>query len=452
MLVHELKLTHFRGLLNTEIKFQPGFNLIVGVNGVGKSSVLEALQILLSQVLPMFTPAPRFNLGFEIDDVMVGRATAQAEITFTCHSTYPYAYVVHKNREQQVVNEGGGLRDQTTKTPDKSELSSSQLPGRTLTNGPSEFKKRPNQPLVLYFSVDRSRATDEVSKIGKKANPGYFGALAQNRGLRVRDLVNWWRAKEQIAKEAPEGTSARQLGAVRKALERMLPNFSNWRLDADELWVTKNVIFEVPDPESTTGKSRQVEEAREVNVYQLSDGERSMTAFVIDLTRRLAQLNENDPDPATNGLGVVLIDEIDLHLHPAWQRRVAIDLPRVFPRLQFIATTHSPQIIGETEPGRAIILREGGQVQVLDESLGRDSGWILRHVMNTPERNAELQVGLDAIDRLINRDDFVAARKKIGELRARYGDDKELIGAEAAVNTWETYPVVQSEPDRNEEN
>lgn len=437
MRVDELKLTHFRGLLDTEIKFHPGFNLIVGVNGAGKSSVLDALRILLSQVLPMFTPAPRFNLGFDVDDIMIGRASAQAQITFSCHGSELYTYVVHKNREQHLANADGSLRDQTTGTPDKNELFSSQVPGRALSSGPAEFKKRSAQPLVLYFSVGRSRATDEVSKVGRRTNPAYFGALSHDRGLRIQDLVQWWRAKEQIAKEAPEGASARQLNAVRLALQRLLPGFDDWRLDAGELWVTKRVTIEIPDPESSAGKKRQLVESRPLQIWQLFDGERGMIAFVFDLARRLAQLNENDHDPAANGEGVVLIDEIDLHLHPAWQRRIALDLPRVFPKLQFIATTHSPQVIGETDPGRAIVLREGGRVEVLDESLGRDSGWILRHVMDTPERNADLQAGLDEIDALIETEDFVSARGKIVTLRKQFGDDKELIAAAAAIDRWE---------------
>lgn len=444
MRVDELKLSHFRGLLDTEIRFQPGFNLIVGVNGAGKSSVLDALRILLSQVLPMFTPAPRFNLGFDVDDVMIGRTSAQAQIKFSCHGSEPYTYIVHKNLEQRVSKTDGSLREQTTETPNKSELFSSQNPGSVLTRAPSEYKKRPAQPLVLYFSVGRSRPTDEISKAGRKTNPGYFGALIKDRGLRIQDLVQWWRAKEQIAREAPEGASARQLHAVRQALGRLLPEFSDWRLEEDELWVTKTVVIEIPNPESLTGATRQTAESRALQVWQLSDGERSMIAFVFDLTRRLAQLNESDQDPAASGKGVVLIDEIDLHLHPSWQRRVVIDLPRVFPRLQFIATTHSPQVIGETEPGRAIVLHEGGRVEVLDESLGRDSGWILRHVMGTPERNADLQAGLDEIDNLIEQEDFASARIKVAMLRARFGDDKELVAAEATIDRWE---MLDSEED-----
>ncbi len=438
MRVDELKLTHFRGLLNTEIKFHPGFNLIVGVNGAGKSSVLDALRILLSQVLPMFAPAPRFNQGFDNDDIMIGRASTQAQITFVCHGSEPYTYDVHKNREQNIANVDGGMREQTTATPDKNELTSNKRPGIVLASGPAEFKKRPSQPIVLYFSVRRSHPTDEVSKIGKKTNPGYFAALSDDRGLRIQDVIQWWRVKEQIAKEAPRGASAKQLCAVRRALRRLLPEFKRWRLEANELWVTKRVVIETLDPESRTGGIRRTEERRLLQVRQLSDGERSMIAFVFDLTRRLAQLNENDSNPAANSEGIVLIDEIDLHLHPAWQRRIVSDLTRVFPKLQFIATTHSPQVIGETNPGRAIVLHEGGRSDVLDESLGRDSGWILRHIMGTTERNAALQAGLDEIDRLIDADDFKSARARIEALRARFGDEVELVGAEAAVDRWET--------------
>ena len=87
-----------------------------------------------------------------------------------------------------------------------------------------------------------------------------------------------------------------------------------------------------------------------IPVAKLSDGERGMLALVFDLTRRLAQANPNLDDPAAEGVGVVLIDEIDLHLHPEWQRTIVTNLPETFPRLQFIATTHSPQVIGEVLP------------------------------------------------------------------------------------------------------
>lgn len=206
-------------------------------------------------------------------------------------------------------------------------------------------------------------------------------------------------------------------------------------MEGQQLLVRKTAIVSGINDE---GETLLREEVRELPLAWLSDGEKSLVAITTDIAQRLVALNPNDPNPIKNGNGVVLLDEIDLHLHPSWQRHIAIRLPLVFPRLQFIATTHSPQVVGETEPGRAMLLHEGGKVDFLDESLGRDSGWILRHVMGTPERNADLQAGLDEISRLIDVDDFKLARGKIRALRARFGDDVELVGAEAAVDRWET--------------
>ena len=89
----------------------------------------------------------------------------------------------------------------------------------------------------------------------------------------------------------------------------------------------------------------------------LSDGQRIMLGLVGDLARRASTLNPHLGDLALKQTpGVVLIDELDLHLHPNWQRRVVRDLKKTFPSLQFIATTHSPQLIGEVEPEQIRLL------------------------------------------------------------------------------------------------
>jgi predicted ATP-binding protein involved in virulence len=96
-----------------------------------------------------------------------------------------------------------------------------------------------------------------------------------------------------------------------------------------------------------------------LEVPQLSGGERGVLAMVLDLARRLSQANPVLGDPLREGEAVVLIDELDLHLHPSWQRQIVHKLTEVFPRCQFIATTHSPQIIGEVEHDRIQIIANG---------------------------------------------------------------------------------------------
>lgn len=437
MKIEQLILTNFRGVAHRSLIFHPEFNLIVGVNGVGKTSILEALRVMLAHAIQMFAKAPRFNVEFDTDDLMRGAAEMTAELIFSCHGEGPYTYLVKKSTQSTIPNPTGGLRQQTTDTPDVRKLTHAARPDVPLSAGPSAFKSLADQPMGLHFSVSRSRATDERSKVGRSTNPGYFGAFHTDRGLRVQDLVDWLRSKEEIAREAPEGNSARQKTAVLQAITTMLPELSDWRLEDGQLWVTKQVARQRIDESSPIRELRVVNEPMQLQVEELSDGERSLVVLGFDIGRRLAQLNPSDPTPTTSGQGVVLIDEIDLHLHPQWQRRIIASLTSAFPRIQFIATTHSPQVVGETPMGQAILLREDGTSEVLDESLGRDSGWILRHVMGTPERNAKLQAGLDEIDRLMENGELDQARARVTALRAEFGDDKELIGANAAIDRWE---------------
>ena len=467
MQINSLALTQFRGIQSTNILFKPGFNLIVGVNGAGKSSVLDALCVVLARVLPDLTPSGTYGLGFSNDDITVNRQALSVVAGLTCHR-HDFTATLTEQRTQfrETVNKDDGLRDirdvdalptmrrhERPKAGD--EILEGTLRGQTsvkpeaneLTPDPDpKLKKRPNQPLVLYLSVRRSIPNDRTQK-GRK-NPAYQSIFTKERGLEIGALAQWWKARESLAKEDADSRSAMQLSATTTALLQLLPALSAWRVVDDEVIVDK--IVEV-NGFAATGEAETRKEVRTLPISALSDGERSLISITTDIAQRLVVLNPASLNPVETGQGVVLLDEIDLHLHPSWQRHIAVHLPRIFPGLQFIATTHSPQVIGETEAGRAILLHAGGKVDYLDESLGRDSGWILRHVMGTPERNADLQAGLNEVDKLIDEDKFAAARKLIGTLRARFGDDKELVGADAAVDTWEPDDIEKGEAANDEE-
>jgi predicted ATP-binding protein involved in virulence len=95
-----------------------------------------------------------------------------------------------------------------------------------------------------------------------------------------------------------------------------------------------------------------------LDARQLSDGERGLLALVLDLAKRLSQANPGLSDPVKLGEAVVLIDELDLHLHPKWQRTIVERLTKVFPRCQFIATT-LPQIVAAVEPSKCSLTAAG---------------------------------------------------------------------------------------------
>jgi energy-coupling factor transporter ATP-binding protein EcfA2 len=459
MLIRAVMINGFRGLGQVKLRLEPGFNLLVGINGAGKTSLLEAIRILLAKAIQETTPASSFkDVGITSDDITVGRDFSVIEMDFSIHDAM-FQLTLSEQRDQRRDAAPSGLKDirdveelprlRRGERPAQGDVrlegtlrgQTSERPeiGSRITPEPDKkLKAHRPLPLVLFLSVRRAIATQRAPKANAKI-PAYEAAFDAERGLAIAGLAEWWRSRDALIADAEaqgEQTSryAQQLNAVRSALASLLPEVQDWRVDGKDMRVTRKVM--VPRL-NDKGEEELIEEARDIPVGWLSDGERSLAAIGADIAIRLATLNEGALNPVKDGVGVVLLDEIDLHLHPQWQRRIATDLPAAFPQVQFIATSHSPQVIGETPVGRAILLHEGGRTEVLDESLGRDSGWILRHVMGTPERNARLQTGLDEIDRLMEDGELERAREKVTALRAEFGDDKELIGANAAIDRWE---------------
>ena len=157
-------------------------------------------------------------------------------------------------------------------------------------------------------------------------------------------------------------------------------------------------------------------------VKLLSEGELGVLAMVLDLTRRLAQANPKMEDPAAEAEAIVLIDEIELHLHPGWQRRIIGNFTATFPKCQFIATTHSPQVIGEVEHDRIQIITDD-QVYSPLHSFGVDSSRVLEEIMGTDPRTRDVKALLSKISRTIGDDHYDDARVLLAELSRQLGEN-----------------------------
>jgi hypothetical protein len=157
-----------------------------------------------------------------------------------------------------------------------------------------------------------------------------------------------------------------------------------------------------------------------------------------EIARRAVILNEQDGGDAPSLVqGVVLIDEIDLHLHPRWQRVVLDGLRTTFPRLQFVVTTHSPQVLSSAENRQVRHLVEG---KIQEHGVfveGRDSNAILRESMGTDDRDAEGQKQLRLLHDAIDQRDKERAEALFAKLLAKWGDlDPALIRARGIMD-WE---------------
>jgi predicted ATP-binding protein involved in virulence len=160
----------------------------------------------------------------------------------------------------------------------------------------------------------------------------------------------------------------------------------------------------------------------------LSDGYRNLLGLVADIAWRAVQLNPRHGAAAPElAEGVVLIDEIDLHLHPRWQLRVIDDLRRAFPRLQFVATTHAPQVITSAQPEWMRILRGGTTPLLAGPVHGRDANSILEDVMDVPERLPAMKARLEALARLIDAGDLERAHRLLDQIAADLGEEDASV-------------------------
>jgi predicted ATP-binding protein involved in virulence len=416
MQLKSLQLNQVRGFEQGKLEFNPGMNLIVGINGAGKSTVLDVLCILGSQILPKLTQSRSQRLNFQTEDIMYERGALTAQLMFEIAQAN-FTYLAHKPREMVLINKEneGEVRNQTTELTARYDLDPSSP---SILN---MIKEQSQQPLMVYYSPIRSildEGKPKQEKAGGKYSLAYTDALIPHR-LNLNEFALWWLAQDELSKEKPE--LSRLIDQLRNVVTRFL--------------VTCTDIHPIKDPVPTIILHKN---GFTLDMRQLSDGERSLLSLVLDLARRLAIANPDLVDPLKEGQAVILIDELDIHLHPGWQRDVVQKLTNTFPKCQFIATTHSPQIVGEVTPDNIIILEAGKPPYRPDQSLGMDSNWILEILMGTPERKKEYAEKLEYISQLINSHKYIEAQTEIDYLRNELQNFPDLIKLETRLHRIKT--------------
>ena len=421
MRVENLKITNLRVLDRMEFEFDPRVNLIVGINGVGKTTILDALRICASRILPSITKSRSKAMSFSVDDIRIGAPFLEVEVSFE-NDLHPFRYARRQWKEQFAVDdernieklrreirESARLRDRMRKMlrelDDSHSVSDTDFFIPSLKELKKSAKTSDGAPNCVFFSTNRSVVSDAGTSKSQAAGgeaTAYAGALIP-RPLFLTQFADWMRVQGELASELPR--AAQHLEVLRLAACRFLPNYENLRSNHDD------------GPRLLIDKSGVT-----LDVRQLSDGERGQLALVLDLARRLSQANPTLDDPLRDGEAIVLIDEIDLHLHPKWQRQIVQNLTNVFPRCQFIATTHSPQVIGEVEHERIQIIADG-QVSLPSHSFGVDSSRVLEEIMDARPRTKDVQHLLTELSRASSEKDLERARNLLDELVGQLGED-----------------------------
>lgn len=237
----------------------------------------------------------------------------------------------------------------------------------------------------------------------------------------AQQLHEWLGTQEAI--HFQEGIEPSAANAVKAAIVKCLPGAASIRFIAK--YGEPVVEWEQG---AATGYSR------------LSDGQRLILALAGDIARRCAVLNPQLEDRAPSETpGVVLIDEIDLHLHPRWQRRIMEDLRRVFPKIQFIATTHSPIIISAAKDAKVIVLEENG-TRELSQAYGLDVTSVVEDIQGADGRDEPVKEMFAKANLLIEQGQFAQARIEAANIRRTInGPDRALVELETMIENLEAF-------------
>ena len=269
-------------------------------------------------------------------------------------------------------------------------------------------------PLFAWYGVDRlGRLLGRRRKVDRTADRWEAYASALDPNLDEAPLLQWLQDEMlgDVARRRQDEPERCFDMAVMEAMVRATPGVT-------DAWY---------DP-VTQGPVVRFEDGHAAPWSELSDGYHVFIALVADVARRAVMLNEFDGAEAPAKVeGVVLIDEIDLHLHPRWQRVALPSLRSAFPKLQLVVTTHSPQVLSSAENRQVRRLIDGRlqEHQVFVE--GRDTNAILREYMRTDDRDDKGAVDLNRLHRAIDRGDRVEAERLYRELAERWGDDDPAL-------------------------
>jgi len=323
MYLNQLVIDNFRAKAHLQMQFGKRLTLLVGENGSGKTTVLDAISIGLGAAL---THLPKVS----------GISFKTSDLRQLSNQVMPYTRV-RMEMDNSLVWDRTFRRDKSKKTtaeipPAKGLVHLKRHLDETIIY-PFNEGHNFQLPVFSYYGVSRALLNVPLRKRGFPKTHQRFESLenALNATSRFKSAFVWFYNKEneenRIQREQRSfDYKLPELEAVRAAITKVFPDISEPHI------MVRPLRFAVKMNNET------------LDIMQLSDGYKTLLSLVIDLASRMALANPDMPNPL-EAPAIILIDEIDLHLHPEWQRKVIGDLLRAFPNTQFILTTHSPYII-----------------------------------------------------------------------------------------------------------
>lgn len=374
MRIDKITLKNFRGFKNVSLELHPKCNVIIGINGTGKTALLEGLKISIGSIMlgmdkvkdRLYSPGidKRFDVHVSNTDPVWPSSQWPVEIESTgtvFESEISWSRKLSGQNNSTTTKEANSIREFST----------------IIQNEVKEDRTDLVLPLVSFYSTDRfkvNRFDDKgIEPYGSRLR-GYYGAISEQTNLNF--FLRLFRT--ETLGSLQESKESQMLNLVENAIKTSIPELNRvyHHVKMNQLVV-------------------EYKDGRVLPFLLLSEGFRLALALVMEIAFRCYLLNfkKSGLNCLIETNGVVLIDEIDLHLHPSWQKRILTDLMRTFPSIQFIVTTHAPMILGGVKNAKVFGLKDN-MVYTLQPFYGKDANSILME-MGAEDRIKEVKEKLE---------------------------------------------------------
>lgn len=423
MYLEKVNIKNYKAIEEIELDLKPGVNLLIGDNGAGKTSVLEGIAVALGGLFVNVTGVKTKNITKEdVRMVIDSLGDASTSVTY-CEPISVGASLKNFGEETLSWNR---VKEELSSTHTKIDDKSVCTWMKKLTNQANSIL-----PLISFQSaarVWRVKRGDFGTELQKKLDDrrcGYIGCL--DSSMDVKSIQQWCMKQEIMTVNK---------GQVREyALFKNI--ISTFMKEINELEEEPIVYY---SPQFSELAYKDVN--GEMPISKLSAGYQSLLWMIMDLAYRVCLLNP-ELENKSQIRGIVLIDEVDMHLHPKWQWNIIQALRTTFENVQFIIATHSPIVISATKDANLILLDEEQKVTYLPECYGYAVEDVLSFRQESVPRPKKVKVLIDQINEFVDNEEFDAAETVLAKLKDILGEDnsefKKMAGIVAdAKMIWES--------------
>lgn len=420
MTLNEITIKNFRGFEDFHAKLNPNLTVFIGNNGSGKSTVLDAISIAIGTFFSGLDGVP--GTGINKEDV-------------TCKSFDMGTVIDLQHQYPSVITAKGDIDGETlewTRALNSASGRTTTIDAKSIISVAEKYQARIREgdtslilPVISYYGTGRlwaqkkeKKAPEQLVQFSRLS--GYIDCLAAESNEKL--MLKWF--EKMTIQQAQRQQPSPELNAVEQAVSRCFSGITG----SPDVVTQFNLDTHSLDILYTNSDGKKIR----VPMKNLSDGYKNTIGMIADIAYRMATLN---PQLLGNVLtetpGIILIDEIDLHLHPVWQQRIIRDIQTLFPKVQLIVSTHAPSVISSVKRDNMLVLTEQGEAYTLPvEVYGKDANSILRAVMDANHRPVEVQDLFDRFYQVMEDEDLSQAEAILNMIEGLIGaEDPELTEA-----------------------